>query len=244
VTYSYSSGTAQTESPQEIEIDGRTVTYTVKRSPRARYARLEVRASAGLVVIVPESYPLSRIADIILAKKLWVFSKLTHFSRSRPNLRRDSHSILYLGQRLKLTSHGNAGSVDSVFLKQDELVLTLRKGSDPALLIRNWLKQQAAKIIGNKAEHLSRKIGINYCRLTIRSAKTRWASCSPKGNLSFNWKVMMVPEPVIDYVVIHELCHLRHMNHSPRFWKLVEKHCPEWRAHRKWLRAHENELTD
>jgi predicted metal-dependent hydrolase len=74
--------------------------------------------------------------------------------------------------------------------------------------------------------------------LSDRGQKTRWRSCSQKGNLSFNWKLIMMPEPVIDYVIVHELAHLKEMNHTKRFWELVGKHCLEWRYHRKWLKDH------
>ena len=87
------------------------------------------------------------------------------------------------------------------------------------------------------------KIGVNYRALRIRSARTRWGSCSPRGTLSFNWKLVMAPPVVIEYVVVHELCHLKELNHSPSFWKLVETHCPGWRAQRKWLRANEIALA-
>ena len=81
-----------------------------------------------------------------------------------------------------------------------------------------------------------------YQRITIRDQKTRWGSCSAKGTLSFNWRLMLAPPAVLDYVVVHELCHLTHMNHSNAFWELVESDCPDYRAHRKWLKEHGQEL--
>ncbi|MDE7247138.1 MAG: M48 family metallopeptidase [Lachnospiraceae bacterium] len=85
--------------------------------------------------------------------------------------------------------------------------------------------------------------GGSYDRITIRDQKTRWGSCSAKGTLSFNWRLMLAPPAVLDYVVVHELCHLTHMNHSAAFWALVESVCPDYRVHRKWLKEHGNELT-
>lgn len=81
-----------------------------------------------------------------------------------------------------------------------------------------------------------------FNRITIRDQKTRWGSCSAKGTLSFNWRLMLAPPAVLDYVVVHELCHLTHMNHSKAFWALVESACPDYRAHRKWLKQHGHEL--
>lgn len=85
--------------------------------------------------------------------------------------------------------------------------------------------------------------GGSYERITIRDQKTRWGSCSAKGTLSFNWRLMLAPPAVLDYVVVHELCHLTHMDHSPAFWALVEQVCPDYRAHRKWLKEHGRELV-
>lgn len=84
--------------------------------------------------------------------------------------------------------------------------------------------------------------GGTYTRITIRDQKTRWGSCSAKGTLSFNWRLMLAPPAVLDYVVVHELCHLTHMDHSKAFWSLVESICPDYRTHRKWLKDHGQEL--
>lgn len=84
--------------------------------------------------------------------------------------------------------------------------------------------------------------GGTFTRITIRDQKTRWGSCSARGTLSFNWRLMLAPPAVLDYVVVHELCHLTHMNHSKAFWALVESVCPDYRAHRKWLKEHGQEL--
>ncbi len=85
--------------------------------------------------------------------------------------------------------------------------------------------------------------GGSFQRITIRDQKTRWGSCSARGTLSFNWRLMLAPPAVLDYVVVHELCHLTHMNHSAAFWALVESVCPDYRIHRKWLKEHGQELV-
>jgi predicted metal-dependent hydrolase len=86
-------------------------------------------------------------------------------------------------------------------------------------------------------------MGISYQRIAIRGQKTRWGSCSRKKNLSFNWKLIMAPGSVVEYVIIHELLHLKEMNHSKRFWELVARYCPGWRENKKWLKQHEADLT-
>ena len=101
---------------------------------------------------------------------------------------------------------------------------------------RELLSGQAAQWLPERAGHYARIIGVSFGRITIRSQKTRWGSCSAKGNLSFNCLLMLMPQAVRDYVVIHELCHRKHLNHSAAFWAEVERYCPDYRTHRKWLK--------
>ena len=101
---------------------------------------------------------------------------------------------------------------------------------------RKALAEQAAKALQEKVSRFARQMGVSYGRITIRSQRTRWGSCSAKGNLNFNCLLMLMPQEVQDYVVIHELCHRREMNHSAAFWAEVEKYCPDYRNCRKWLK--------
>lgn len=98
------------------------------------------------------------------------------------------------------------------------------------------LAKQAAGELPEKVRIFAEKIGVSYGRITIRSQRTRWGSCSAKGNLNFNCLLMLMPQEVQDYVVIHELCHRKHLNHSTDFWAEVERFCPDYRVHRKWLK--------
>lgn len=98
------------------------------------------------------------------------------------------------------------------------------------------LSKQAASVLKEKADIYARKIGVSYHRITIRTQKTRWGSCSSQKNLNFNCLLMLCPEEVQDYVVVHELCHIRQMNHSPAFWSEVERILPDYKKQRKWLK--------
>ena len=97
------------------------------------------------------------------------------------------------------------------------------------------LAAQAAEILPQRVEQYALQIGVSYGRITIRSQRTRWGSCSAQGNLNFNCLLMLIPREVQDYIVIHELCHRKHLNHSTAFWAEVEHHCPDYRNHKKWL---------
>jgi hypothetical protein len=98
------------------------------------------------------------------------------------------------------------------------------------------LADKALKYIPERTEYFAKKIGVDYGRITIRNQKTRWGSCSSKGNLNFNCLLMLTPSEVIDYVVVHELCHRKEMNHSKAFWREVEKVLPDYKVQVKWLR--------
>lgn len=129
---------------------------------------------------------------------------------------------------------------------EGELRLTLPDpGSDPDVraAIRSVLSARALERIRARIAHFAPRIGVAFGgRVAIREQKTRWGSCSGKGNLNFNWKLIMAPPQVLDYVVIHELCHLREFNHSPRFWALVEGQMPEYKSWKKWLDTHKEDL--
>ena len=104
------------------------------------------------------------------------------------------------------------------------------------------LAEAAKQDLPRRVQYFAPLIGVTYGRITIRSQRSRWGSCSSKGNLNFNCLLMLCPEAVRDYVVVHELCHRIEMNHSPKFWAQVERVCPNYRAHRKWLKDHGGEL--
>ena len=130
-----------------------------------------------------------------------------------------------------------------VYLKGDNLVIQAgSNGRSKAQVLEKWYRAQAKHIFTGKADLLQKSMGVHYKDLTIRGQRKRWASASPTGSLSINWRLLLAPEPIIDYVLMHELAHLKHMNHSKKFWDYLSKFCPEWREHRKWLRINEEQL--
>lgn len=104
------------------------------------------------------------------------------------------------------------------------------------------LADKALDYIPNRVEYYSKILNVTYGKITIRNQKSRWGSCSSKGNLNFNCLLMLTPTEVLDYVIVHELCHRKEMNHSARFWAEVEKIIPDYKNHKKWLKEHGDEL--
>jgi predicted metal-dependent hydrolase len=113
---------------------------------------------------------------------------------------------------------------------------------DPSAVSEAEARLAARKVVTELAREEAGRIGVVYGRIRIGGQRTLWGSCSPRGTLSFNWRLVLAPAEVLDYVVVHELCHLRVPNHSRRFWELVERHRPNWRRQRDWLRDHGQEL--
>ncbi len=231
---------------RNISLDGQTVSYTLKRSPRARCARLEIRQTTGLTLVIPRYYDGAQIYELLEKKKRWILNNLTKCYRLKPpkiNGLQDGDSIPYLGGELYLEVQKNEGCEDSAQIKNNKLIIGVgNRNHKLELILEQWYRAQAAELLTEKVEQISAELGLKYNRITIRGQRSRWASCSCQRNLSFNWKLMMTPEPVVDYVIIHELLHLKEMNHAKRFWKLVAEHCPDWRERRRWLEEHEAEL--
>ena len=107
---------------------------------------------------------------------------------------------------------------------------------------RKALAEEVKTVIAQRVTRFAPLVGVTYGNITIRSQRSRWGSCSTKGNLNFNCLLMLAPPEVLDYVVVHELCHRKEMNHSPRFWAEVERVMPDYRIHKQWLKDHGAEL--
>jgi predicted metal-dependent hydrolase len=161
-----------------------------------------------------------------------------------PQKLKEGDSIPYLGRNAELVKQKNHHGGE-VVLQENKLAVRPDLFDNGLLesALEKWYHAEAARLINDIADRLSSQMGISYERIVIRGQKTRWGSCSRKKTLSFNWKLIMAPQAVVEYVIIHELLHLKEMNHSKRFWELVAGSCPDWRQHKKWLKEHETDLT-
>jgi predicted metal-dependent hydrolase len=113
--------------------------------------------------------------------------------------------------------------------------LLVPQGAKQLPALERWYRRAAHTEIAERLDHACSEVGASYSHLSIRGQRTRWASCSPSGAMSFNWRLLLAPEPVLDYVVWHEVCHLEILDHSPRFWALLAGRCPDYRDHARWL---------
>ena len=124
------------------------------------------------------------------------------------------------------------GSVFHVYLQTKE--------DNPKALVTDWLHQKADDILKARTQQWAEKIGVEYNRIVLKDQKTLWASCSGKKNINYSYRIIKMPPAVQDYLMVHELCHLLHMNHGPEYWQLVGQFCPDYKNHRRWLNEHKD----
>jgi predicted metal-dependent hydrolase len=210
---------------------------TIIRS-RRRTIAFEIRKDASLVVRAPLRISGSLISQLIEKRKGWIEEKqklvrehlLLHPLRTFA----EGEEFLYLGQKYRLCIHESSAPItfENAFLVSDR-----HTGSMRNLLIK-WYRDEAHRLIIPRVAHFVALAGLSYNRASVSNARKRWGSCSSKGNLRFNWRLVMAPAEVLDYVVVHEVAHLAHLDHSRSFWQKVESLLPGYRHRRQWLKEH------
>ena len=214
----------------------------VVRSIR-RTASLHIVGS-DLQVRVPEHVDDERVAAFLQRKRPWIRSKVAEIRLLPPHRSKElvsGESFPYLGRhyRLKIQEGHHVG----VSLSGGYLKATIRpneQGEQREARIQqylhNWYRSRALEHLKEKANRYAQQIGVSPAGVSVRNFRSRWGSCDKKGQVVFNWNIIKAPHKIVDYVVIHELCHLIHPNHSKDFWQLVGRHDANYSEHRQWLK--------
>ena len=224
------------------------VPYTIRRSDRARRARIQVTAD-GVEVVVPKRLPLSEVEPFVEAKQPWIERTLRRMrdaeaARPRPRLV-DGGAVPYLGRVLVLDVRVEPERTRGhVSLSGGTLEVRLGVGGEDAVraLLERWYRARARDEVACRLDAAVRRAGTTYSALQIRGQRTRWASCSSNGGMSFNWRLLLAPPEILDYVVEHEVVHLEVHDHSERFWALLRSRWPRYREHEQWLRRNGHTL--
>jgi predicted metal-dependent hydrolase len=211
--------------------------YTVARSARARRVRVSVEADGEVRVTLPQRAPKRAAAEAVRELAPWIERRKRALSRAAAEVARTPGTVPYLGRELALRPQPGR---ERVHRRGDELLVPAGE-LRPAL--ERWYRRQARLEIAPRLDAAVARAGTSYSGLTIRGQRTRWASCSTNRAMSFNWRLLLATEAVLDYVVEHEVCHIEVMDHSPRFWALLESRVPDWREHSRWLRRYGSTLT-
>jgi predicted metal-dependent hydrolase len=209
-----------------------------RRSPRARRLSLRVDVRAGgVVVVMPKRVSEATAAEFVARNAGWVLGQLAKLPPRRGFAAGDSVPVLG-DTRLILHDPGGRGPV-----ALEAAALRVGGGAEHvSRRVRDFLKALARREVSARAAAAAARIGARPSRIGVRDTATRWGSCSPAGALSFSWRLILAPEWVLDYVVAHEVAHLREMNHGPRFWALVRLLVPDPAKARAWLGRHGGDL--
>ncbi len=216
-------------------------TFKLIRS-RRRTIALIIQADGSLMVRAPLKAPEGLILEFVQSKAGWIRKKQAQANANRVPARQfiDGEPFWYLGKTYPLILIGRERP--ALRLGESFFLARSAQAKASAVFIR-WYKAQAMSVLSERVRWFASRYGFPYPRLRISSARTRWGSCSAKGTLSFTYRLVMAPEAVIDYVVVHELVHLKVRNHSKAFWKQVEAINPDYKRHIAWLKKNGHFLT-
>jgi hypothetical protein len=232
----------------------RGLAYTIRRSERARRARILVDGD-GVEVVVPRRFPLRDVEPFVEEKRAWIERTLKRLQETEAELPaarlEDGGLVPYLGESLRLSVRVEAGRQREHVARRGEVLRVALPADAERLLpadgalreaLERWYRKRARAEVTPRLDAACARAGTSYTRLQIRGQRTRWASCSSNGAMSFNWRLLLAPAEILDYVVEHEVAHLERLDHSPRFWRLLASRCPDWRRHEAWLRRHGHAL--
>lgn len=214
--------------------------YTIIRSQRRTLA-LEVTSDARLVIRAPVDLPEKTIVDFIARKSGWIESKMEYVRRNLPVTKsyEEGNTVYFLGKQYPLSYLDNPGQIIDL---RDKLYISESYRSRIKGLLISWYIYQGYQIIPKRVLYWSELLGYKPTGIKVTKAEKRWGSCSNRGSLCFSWRLLMTPPEVIDYVIVHELAHLRRSDHSALFWRLVESHLPGYREQREWLKRNNRHL--
>ena len=231
--------------------------YRIRRSDRARRARLTVSEDGEPVVVLPRRASLAVAALLVEEHADWLERHVARARAARARLDErlpleEGRVLVVGGQPYRVSAVDGArdrparGRVEVTEPSPDRhgrmIVRLGRDGRTTSELLEGWLRVRAASVIAAGVAARAPTMGVSPARITVRDQRTRWASASPSGALSFSWRLLLAPPEVLDAIVVHELAHLRIRGHSRAFWSLVERHAPQTSSARRWLRGHGREL--
>ncbi len=224
--------------------------YKVIKTDRRRTASIAVKDSAVLVT-VPRTLSKDKVYEIVAKKKKWIQNKLNYYEQTQ-NLSKDKEYIsgecfAYLGRnyRLKVLT----GKLNGVQFRNGKLVVHIPKDYSKSKrertvkrLLEQWYHERALVKLQEKTHRLARKVGVKPKSMTIKPYKGRWGGCNSKQELFFNWKIIIAPNRIVDYVVTHELVHLIHHDHSKSYWKRLKSVFPDYEDCKEWLKVNGRNL--
>ncbi|MFV2030952.1 MAG: M48 family metallopeptidase [Gammaproteobacteria bacterium] len=204
--------------------------YSLRVSHRAKYAKLLIKPCGGLEVVIPRRFPKHAVAALIRQHQGWITRQLqkSPYLNPRPDLPRE----IYLAIDASRTDVFYFPKTDpAAGVSPNRLVIKTESYQHSIRRLRRWIRHEAWRRLPPMLKRLAHQTGLDYKKISIRSQKTRWGSYSSSGTISLNDQLLFVPQGTAEYLMIHELCHRRYLDHSANFWRLVAQHCPDYLAH-------------
>lgn len=220
---------------RSIKLSNITVNYSITRKKRKTIA-LKIKEEGYVEVVTPLRVTYSYIEDLLRKKEQWLITTLEKINIIKAE--RDNISVaLFLGKEyrlIKVKSLNNRTTVE-VLEKEIRVSYFINK-NEVRDILKRWYINKATEALSKKTKEFSAILKVSPNKITIKEQKTRYGSCSSKSNINYNWKIIMAPELVVDYLVVHELCHLVHFNHQKDFWNLVESVIPNYKECKDYLK--------
>lgn len=219
-----------------IRIGDDTLDVIFRRHAQARRLVLRLNSShTAVMVTVPKGVSRVKALEFTERSRGWIEDRM----RKRGGLVHllPGHRLSVRGADFDIRHAGGRRGVVSANAERGEIMVPGDLPHVPRRLL-DWLKAEARADLTAASERHAKLMGVRYRKISIRDQQTRWGSCSAAGDLSYSWRLILTPPYVLDYVAAHEVAHLRHLDHSPRFWRLVLTHCPDAARAKKWLKAH------
>ena len=218
-------------------IQGDGFEVKIVRSRRRKSLSLQV-SHEGATIRMPHLLPRKEAEAFVLKKSHWIKQKLAQAMppRQRQFIIGEMHD--YLGQQYPLIYIPKPGKA-SLLLKDGQLQIHAKTQPDPGVIQRlliNWYRQQADDYFTLRTQYFANIMGLQPSKISTRTYKARWGSCNARGEVQFNWQLVQAPIDIIDYVIIHELSHLKHLNHSAAFWEQVSRFYPDYKLARLWFK--------
>jgi len=229
----------------QLSLGNKTITYEERHSLRA--IRLSITVAKGKVqVTIPAGASQEQVSRFLEAKKPWIFKHMERHEIRESIPQRsfvEGERLPYMGRELLLQTQGQPGKYTTIKLEEHNICVYLAEDIPKSTweeVVRDAViftyQQQAKKIFAMKLDYYAKIMGLKYNQLRIKEQRTKWGSCSRQGNINLNWRVIMAPEEVIDYLILHELAHLKHMNHSKEYWHYVASFMSDYKTWQKWLK--------
>ena len=226
-----------TRGVEAIKLEDPALSVELRRSAGARRLSLTVSHIDGRArLTAPRNCPRSAAVAFLRDHRDWLRGAMSRALEAV--VLQPGAEFPYQGRSVRITHSSRRG----VRLTANNILEVGGPESQVGARAIAWLKEEARAALVASAQRSAEDLGVSYTRISLRDTRSRWGSCSSTGALSFSWRLILAPPDVLDYVAVHEVAHLVEMNHSPRFWAVVERLRPNWRTQRDWLRLHGSEL--